>query len=130
MSGRALRQLCGLVHTIFVQPWPKPGSTEALWVQGLVHGLRGWSSVRGKPVGRYPDEVRERAVRTVFERQDEYRSLWNAISRSKRVAQQVVEAIVDGSTRWSTWTMAERHVTNRGHPVSLAALTSARRRPG
>ena len=29
--------------------------------------------------GRYPDEVRERAVRMVFEHQDEYPSQWKAI---------------------------------------------------
>ena len=29
--------------------------------------------------GRYPDEVRERAVRMVFEHQDEYFSQWKAI---------------------------------------------------
>ena len=33
----------------------------------------------GKRVGRYPDEVRERAVRMVFEHQDEYPSQWKAI---------------------------------------------------
>jgi transposase len=29
--------------------------------------------------GRYPDELRERAVRMVFEHQDEYSSQWKAI---------------------------------------------------
>lgn len=29
--------------------------------------------------GRYPDELRERAVRMVFEHQDEYSSQWQAI---------------------------------------------------
>jgi transposase len=33
----------------------------------------------GKRVGRYPDEVRERAVRMVLEHQDEYPSQWKAI---------------------------------------------------
>jgi transposase len=33
----------------------------------------------GKRVGRYPDEVRERAVRLVLEHQDEYPSQWKAI---------------------------------------------------
>ena len=33
----------------------------------------------GKRAGRYPDEVRERAVRMVFEHQDEYPSQWKAI---------------------------------------------------
>lgn len=32
-----------------------------------------------KRVGRYPDEVRERAVRLVLEHQDEYPSQWKAI---------------------------------------------------
>jgi transposase len=33
----------------------------------------------GKRVGRYPDEVRERAVRMVLEHQGEYPSQWKAI---------------------------------------------------
>ena len=33
----------------------------------------------GKRVGRYPDEVRERAVRLVLEHQGEYPSQWKAI---------------------------------------------------
>jgi len=33
----------------------------------------------GKRVGRYPDEVRERAVRIVLEHQGEYPSQWKAI---------------------------------------------------
>ena len=32
-----------------------------------------------KRSGRYPDEVRERAVRMVFEHQDEYPTQWKAI---------------------------------------------------
>ena len=39
-----------------------------------------------KRVGRYPDEVRERAVRMVFEHQGEYPSQWKAIeSISKKL---------------------------------------------
>ena len=33
----------------------------------------------GKRVGRYPDEVRERAVRIVLEHHGEYPSQWKAI---------------------------------------------------
>jgi len=37
--------------------------------------------------GRYPDELRERAVRMLFEHQDEYPSQWSAIqSISKRLS--------------------------------------------
>lgn len=39
-----------------------------------------------KRVGRYPDEMRERAVRMVFEHQHEYPSQWKAIeSISKKL---------------------------------------------
>ena len=42
-----------------------------------------------KRVGRYPDEVRERAVRMVFEHQDEYPSQWKAIeSISEKLSDQ------------------------------------------
>jgi transposase len=37
-----------------------------------------------KRVGRYPDEMRERAVRLVFEHQGEYPSQWKAIESIAR----------------------------------------------
>ena len=39
--------------------------------------MRGWSDDRP---GRYPQELRERAVRLVFEHQDEHPSQWAAIT--------------------------------------------------
>ena len=41
--------------------------------------MRGWSHVRVGKGGRYPAELRERAVRMVFEHQGEYPSQWKAI---------------------------------------------------
>jgi transposase len=41
--------------------------------------LRGWSHVRSRKGGRYPDELRERAVRMVFDRAHEYPSQRKAI---------------------------------------------------
>ena len=60
-----------------------------------------------KRVGRYPDEVRERAVRLVFEHQGEYPSQWKAIeSIAKKLGvnretlrKWVREAEVDGGKR-------------------------------
>ncbi|MGZ6962431.1 MAG: transposase [Ilumatobacteraceae bacterium] len=60
-----------------------------------------------KRVGRYPDEMRERAVRMLFEHQHEYPSQWRAIeSISEKLAinhetlrQWVRRAEVDGGKR-------------------------------
>ena len=56
----------------------------------------------GRRVGRYPDEVRERAVRMVLKHQDEYPSQWKAIeSVSAKLSVNRLRPALKSLYRWA-----------------------------